>query len=130
MGRVQRQNVCTNRRQELTVITLSCDGMTKVYVKRDEGTRYPIAKMSVVVNLAERTVLFDGRVAHIDHIDARTIFFGGDSVKDTTGYIDGKTGAMAATSMAMSIMNLSALPRLPRSQGCTTSRRLTAARLK
>jgi hypothetical protein len=83
--------------EEPTVITLSCDGMTKVYVKRDEGTRYPIAKMSVVVNLAERTVLFDGRVAHIDHIDARTIFFGGDSVKDTTGYIDGKTGAMTAT---------------------------------
>jgi hypothetical protein len=62
--------------EEPTVITLSCDGMTKVYVKRDEGTRYPIAKMSVVVNLTERTVLFDGRVAHIDHIDTRTIFLG------------------------------------------------------
>jgi hypothetical protein len=28
------------------------------------------------VNIAERTVLFDDRVAHIDHIDARTIYFG------------------------------------------------------
>jgi hypothetical protein len=44
-------------------------------------------------------VLFDGRVTHIDHIDARTIFFGGDNVKDTTGYIDGKTGVMTATNM-------------------------------
>jgi hypothetical protein len=83
--------------EETTVITLSCDGMTKVYDKRDEGTRYPIAKMSVVVNLAERTVSFDGHVAHIDHADAGTIYFGGDSLKDTTGYIDGKTGAMTAT---------------------------------
>jgi hypothetical protein len=44
-------------------------------------------------------VSFDGRVAHIDHVDAGTIFLGGDSVKDTTGYIDGKTGAMTATNM-------------------------------
>jgi hypothetical protein len=43
--------------------------------------------------------LFDGRVAHIDHIDARTIYFGGESVTDTTGYIDGKTGVMTATNM-------------------------------
>ena len=84
--------------EEPTVTTLSCDGTTKVYVKREEGVN-PVTKMSVVVNLAERTVLFDGRVAHIDHIDARTIFFGGDSVKDTTGYIDGKTGVMTATNM-------------------------------
>jgi len=84
--------------EEPTAITLSCDGTTKVYVKREESIN-PVTKMSVVVNLAARTVLFDGRVAHIDHIDARTIFLGGDSVKDTTGYIDGKTGAMTATNM-------------------------------
>ena len=84
--------------EEPTVATLSCDGTTKVYVKREEAVN-PVIKMSVVVNLAERTVLFDGRVAHIDHIDARTIFFGGDSVKDTTGYVDGKTGVMTATNM-------------------------------
>jgi hypothetical protein len=82
--------------EEPTVITLSCDGTTKVYVKREESTN-PVTKMGVVVNLAERTVSFDGRVAHIEHIGARTIFFGGDSVKDTTGYIDGKTGVMTAT---------------------------------
>jgi hypothetical protein len=111
--------------EEPTVTMLSCDGTTKVYVKRDESIN-PVTKMDVVVSLAERTVLFDNRVAHIDHIAARTIFFGGDSVKDTTGYIDGKTGVMTA----MNIMNLSALPRLARSQGCTTSRRLTTARLK
>jgi hypothetical protein len=88
----------TAKAEEPTVTTLSCDGTTKVYVKREEGVN-PVAKMGVVVNIAERTVLFDGRVAHIDHIDARTIFFGGDSVKDTTGYIDGKTGAMTATNI-------------------------------
>ena len=84
--------------EEPTVITLSCDGTTKVYVKREESIN-PVTKMGVVVNLAERTVLFDGRVARIDHIAARTIFFGGESVKDTTGYIDGKTGVMTATNM-------------------------------
>jgi hypothetical protein len=83
---------------EPTAITLSCDGMTTVYVKREESIN-PVAKVDVVVNLAERTVLFDGRVAHIDHIGARTIFLGGESVKDTTGYIDGKTGVMTATNM-------------------------------
>jgi hypothetical protein len=84
--------------EEPTVITLSCDGTTKVYVKREESVN-SVTKMGVVVNLAERTVSFDGRVAHIDHIDARTIFFGGVSVKDMTGYIDGKTGVMTATNM-------------------------------
>jgi hypothetical protein len=84
--------------EEPTVIMLSCDGSTKVYVKRDESIN-PVNKMDVVVNLAERTVLFDGRVAHIDHVDAAVIYFGGDSAKDTTGYIDGKTGAMTATNM-------------------------------
>jgi hypothetical protein len=85
--------------EEPTVITLSCDGTTKVYAKREESNTNPVAKMGVVVNLAERTVSFDGRVAHIDHVDAAVIYFGGDSVKDTTGYIDGKTGAMMATNM-------------------------------
>jgi len=84
--------------EEPTVITLSCDGTTKVYVKSDESIN-PVTKMGVVVNLAERTVLFDGRVAHIDHVDAGTIFFGGDSLKDTTGYIDGKTGVLTATNV-------------------------------
>jgi hypothetical protein len=85
--------------EEPTVITLSCDGTTKVYVKREESNINPVTKMGVVVNLAERTVSFDGRVAHIDHVDAAVIYFGGDSVKDTTGYIDGKTGSMMATNM-------------------------------
>ena len=84
--------------EESTVTTLSCDGTTKVYVQREEGVN-PVTKMIVVVNVAERTVLFDGRIAHIDHIGDRTILLGGDSVKDTTGYIDGKTGAMTATNM-------------------------------
>ena len=61
--------------EETTVITLSCDGTTKVYVKSDESIN-PVTKMGVVVNLTERTVLFDGRVAHIDHVDAGTIFLG------------------------------------------------------
>ena len=84
--------------EEPTVITLSCDGTTKAYVKREESIN-SVTKMDVVVNIAERTLLFDGRVAHIDHIDARTIYFGGESVTDTTGYIDGKTGVMTATNM-------------------------------
>jgi hypothetical protein len=85
--------------EEPTVTTLSCDGTTKVYVKREESNINPVAKMSVVVNLAERTVSFDGHVAHIDHVDVAVIYFGGDSVKDTTGYIDGKTGSMMATNI-------------------------------
>jgi hypothetical protein len=82
--------------QEATVTTLSCDGTMKVYVKREESIN-PVTNMGVIVNLAERTVLFDGRIAHIDQVGAGTIFFGGDSVKDTTGYIDGKTGVVTAT---------------------------------
>jgi hypothetical protein len=81
--------------EEPIVTTLSCDGTTKVYVKREESIN-PVTKMGVVVNLAERIVSFDGLAAHIDHVDAAVIYFGGDSVKDTTGYIDGKTGAMTA----------------------------------
>jgi hypothetical protein len=85
---------------EPTVITLSCDGMMKVYVKREEGKGEPITKMGVVVNLAGRTVLFDGHVAHIDHVDAAVIYFGGDSAKETTRYIDRITGAMSATNVS------------------------------
>ena len=81
--------------EEPTAITLSCDGTTKVYLNRQESIN-PVTKMDVVVNIAERSVMFDGSVAHIDQIHARTIFFGGNSVKSTTGYIDGKTGAMTA----------------------------------
>jgi hypothetical protein len=61
--------------EEPTVTTLSCDGTTKVYVQREEGVN-PVTKMIVVINVAERTVLFDGRIAHIDHIGDRTIFWG------------------------------------------------------
>ena len=61
--------------EESTIISLSCEGTTKVYVKRDESVS-PVTNMGVVVNLAERTVSFDGRIAHIDHVDAGTIFFG------------------------------------------------------
>jgi hypothetical protein len=78
--------------EESTVITLSCDGTTKAYVKREESIN-AVTKMDVVVNVAERRVSFDGRVAHIDQIVARTIYFGGNGVKDTTGYIDGKTAS-------------------------------------
>jgi hypothetical protein len=84
--------------EEPTVITLSCDGTTKVYVKSEESIN-PVTKMDVAVNLTERTVSFDGHVAHIDHVDAAVIYFGGDTVKDTTGYIDGNTGSMMATNM-------------------------------
>ena len=70
--------VCLSSAQaeESTVVTLSCDGTTKAYVKREESIN-AVTKMDVAVNLAERTVLFDGRVAHIDHVDAGTIFLGG-----------------------------------------------------
>ena len=59
--------------EEPTVTTLSCDGTTKVYVKREENIN-PVTKMGVVVNLAERTVSFDSHVAHIDHVDAAVIY--------------------------------------------------------
>src|SRR6516165_4039610 len=119
--------------EEPMAITLSCDGTTKAYLKSEESIN-PVTKMGVVVNLAERTVSFDGHVAHIDHVDAAVIYFGGSNVTDATGYIDGKTGVMTATNMDghkySELMNLSALPRLAHSQGCTTSRRLTAAKRK
>jgi hypothetical protein len=41
--------------EEPTVTTLSCDGTTKVYVKREESIN-SVTKMDVVVNIAERTV--------------------------------------------------------------------------
>ena len=84
--------------EEPTAITLSCDGTTKAYVKSEESIN-PVTKMGVIVNLAERTVSFDGHVAHIDHVDAAVIYFGGNNVTDATGYIDGKTGVMTATNM-------------------------------
>jgi hypothetical protein len=61
--------------EEPTAITLSCDGTTKVYLNRQESIN-PVTKMDVVVNIAERRVMFDGSVAHIDEIHARTIFLG------------------------------------------------------
>ena len=66
--------------EEPMAITLSCDGTTKAYLKSEESIN-PVTKMGVVVNLAERTVSFDGLVAHIDHVDAAVIYFGGDSLK-------------------------------------------------
>jgi len=60
---------------EPTAITLSCEGKTKVYLNRQENIN-PVTKMDVVVNIAERRVMFDGRVAHIDEIHAGTIFLG------------------------------------------------------
>ena len=54
--------------EEPTAITLSCDGTTKAYFKSEKSIN-PVTKMGVVVNLAERTVSFDGHVAHIDHVD-------------------------------------------------------------
>jgi hypothetical protein len=59
--------------EEPTVITLSCDGTTKAYVKSEESIN-PVTKMDVVINLAERTVSFDGHVSHIDHVEAAVIF--------------------------------------------------------
>src|SRR5215469_6789021 len=84
--------------EDPTAITLSCDGTTKAYVKSEESINR-VTKMGVIVNLAERIVSFDGHVAHIDHVDAAVIYFGGNNVTDATGYIDGKTGVMMATNM-------------------------------
>jgi hypothetical protein len=68
--------------EEPTIVTLSCDGTRKVYIKREEGERESISHLAVVVNLAERTVLFDGNVTHIDHVDdAGVIYFGGDKTQ-------------------------------------------------
>ena len=61
--------------EEPTVVTLSCNGTTKVYVKRQEGKREPISQLNVVVDLAKHTVSFDGSVAHIDHIDHAGVIF-------------------------------------------------------
>ena len=60
--------------EEPTVITLSCDGTTKAYVKSEESIN-PVTKMGVVENLAEHAVSFDAYVAHIDHVDAAVIYF-------------------------------------------------------
>jgi hypothetical protein len=82
--------------EEPAAITLSCDGTTRAYLKSEVSIN-PVTKMVVVINPAERTVSFDGHVAHIDHIDAAVIYFGGNNVTDATGYIDGKIGVMTAT---------------------------------
>jgi hypothetical protein len=84
--------------EEPTAITLFCEGTTKAYLKSEESIN-PVTKMGAVVNPAERTVSFDGHVAHIDHVAAAVIYFGGNNVTDATGYIDGKTGVMMATNL-------------------------------
>jgi hypothetical protein len=90
--------------EESAVVTLSCDGTRKVYVKREVGEREPISHLAVVVNLAERTVLFDGNVTHIDQVDdAGVIYFGGDKTKGTTGYINRPTGATRAINMGSDV---------------------------
>jgi hypothetical protein len=90
--------------EEPTVVTLSCDGTAKVYVKREEGKREPISQLGIVVNLTERTVLFDGNVVHIDQVDdAGVIYFGGDKTQGTTGYINRPTGATRAINMGSEV---------------------------
>jgi hypothetical protein len=89
---------------EANLVTLSCDGTRKVYVKREEGEREPISHLGVVVNLAEHTVLFDGNVTHIDQVDdAGVIYFGGDKTQGTTGYINRPTGATRAINMGSDV---------------------------
>jgi hypothetical protein len=94
----------SSARTEEPTVTLSCNGTTEVYVKREEGKREPISQLGVVVDLAKHTVSFDGRITHIDHNDdAGVIFFGGDSVQGTTGYINRVTGVMTAINMGVDV---------------------------
>jgi hypothetical protein len=56
--------------------------------------------------------------------------FTSDAVKGMVAKPENREEAVSKLFESMSYMNLSALSRLARSQGCTTSWRLTAARLK
>jgi hypothetical protein len=80
---------------EPTVVTLSCDGKltnTKISNAKPE----PISKMGLVVNFAERTVLFSGHLVGIDKADVAHISFSGEN-NAVHGEIDRVTGAMWAT---------------------------------
>lgn len=100
---------------DAAIVNLSCDGTFGI-VGDQTGTREPVTKMGLVVNLAEHTVLFDGVLAHIDKIDAATISFNGEgdvSLPGTGtlgkvsvfGEIDRVTGAVSATTANTSAMD-------------------------
>ncbi|MGA8697404.1 MAG: hypothetical protein WB689_26920 [Xanthobacteraceae bacterium] len=89
---------CLAQAAEPTVNTLSCDGTVKTNVGNNEGQRKAINKVGVIVDLAEQTVSFAGYVAHIENVDAATVFFGGYG-DNATGDIDRASGVMSATTV-------------------------------
>src|SRR6516162_2238174 len=77
-----------------TVVTLSCDGTIT-----DQSAKYdprPIGPLRIVVDLAAKTVTFDGRLFSIDVVNADTVGFGSGRlagiIERTTGKTDVQDG--------------------------------------
>ena len=90
--------------QTPTVIYLSCDGTMQ---QDTADTREQVTKWSLVINLAEQTLVGFGIAAHIDQVDASSIEFSGEGpIVDggskigtlfALGAIDRVTGIVSAT---------------------------------
>jgi hypothetical protein len=86
-----------------TIITLSCDGTTTSLPAEKQD---PVAKVGVVVNLAQRDISFAGYTIPITKMDTTTIGFEGDLKRmdfnlalntSVAGHVDRVTGAFNAT---------------------------------
>lgn len=95
--------------QTATVINLSCDGT----IRHDTAdTREQVAKLGLVVNLVDQTVIGFGTVGRIYQVDASSIAFDGEGpivyrginagTLSISGMIDRVTGTASATTIQMS----------------------------
>jgi hypothetical protein len=89
---------------EPKVITLSCNGMlTPTYGANKPVMPQSAQKSTVIVNLDDQTIFFQGYVTAIEGVDGTSIHFGGRQIVDygfiveISGNIDRATGHMDAT---------------------------------
>ena len=86
-----------------TVLNFSCDGKTVDALTGDQGQ--PVHHIGLVVNLAEKSVLFSGYVAPFSRVDAANVYFHGAGKnpygmsESVDGTLDRVTGALDATIM-------------------------------
>ena len=91
-------------KNEPKVIALSCDGMlTPTYGANKLAMPQSAQKSTVIVNLDDQTIFFQGYVTPIEGVDGASIRFGGRQIVDygfnvvISGNIDRATGRMDAT---------------------------------
>jgi len=92
--------VCDNAAAETTVFNFACNGNNTVGLS---GAPEPMNNVSLVLNLAKKTVSFAGFVTQIDHENDNLVaFVGGDNrvFPFVMGSLDCITGALSAISNA------------------------------